>query len=144
MAIAISKVDVWAGDIEDRAGALASKLEALSEAGANLEFVIARRAPERPGTGVVFLAPLSGAAQTKAAASVGLSKAVGMHSLRLEGPNRPGFSAKIGRAIADAGINVRGVSAAAIGRRCVVYFAFDSDADASKAGLVLKKAFGAK
>ena len=52
MALQISKVDVWAGEIEDRPGGVGEKLEVLSEAGANLEFVISRRAPERPGRGV--------------------------------------------------------------------------------------------
>ena len=57
----ITKVDVWAATIEDRPGGLAEKLEVLAEAGADLEFVIARRASESPGTGVVFMAPISGA-----------------------------------------------------------------------------------
>ena len=64
MAIEVSKVDVWSGEIEDRSGGLAEKIEAVAEAGANLEFVIARRAPHKPGTGLVFLAPLRGAVQT--------------------------------------------------------------------------------
>jgi hypothetical protein len=44
------------------------------------------------------------------------------------------------RALAAAGINLRGVSAAALGRRTVTYFAFDSAADADNAVRVLKKA----
>ncbi len=144
MAVTVSKVDVWVGEIEDRPGGLAEKLEAISDAGADLEFLIARRSPEKPGTGVVFLAPLSGAAQTRAAKKGGLSKAVGLRSLRLEAPNRPGLSAKIAQAVAAEGISMRGVSAAALGRRSVFYFAFDSDADARKAGRVLKKAFAGR
>jgi hypothetical protein len=142
MAVEITKVDVWAGEIQDRAGALAEKLEAVAKAGANLEFVIARRAPEKPGHGVVFVAPLKGAAQTKAAQQAGLAKTDSLHSLRLAGPDKAGFGATMTRAVAQAGINLRGLSAAAIGRRCVVYFAFDSDADAKAATKVLKKALG--
>ena len=52
MAIQVNKVDVWVGEIGDRPGGLGEKLDALSEVGANLEFVISRRAPEKPGTGV--------------------------------------------------------------------------------------------
>ncbi|MBI5094674.1 MAG: ACT domain-containing protein [Candidatus Hydrogenedentes bacterium] len=137
MAYTIQKVDVWAGTIEDRPGGLAGKLEALAAAGAELEFVIARRA--QPGTGVAFVAPLKGAKQTKAAAAAGLAKAASLQSLRLEGPDKPGLGAKITRALADAGINVRGISAAALGKRCVVYFAFDSADDAKKAQAALKK-----
>jgi len=140
----IGKVDVWAGEIADRAGGLAEKLEALATAGASLEFVVARRAPEKPGTGVVFVAPVKGARQTKAAATVGLSKASSMHSLRLEAPDKPGLGARITRAVAEAGVSMRGLSAAAIGPRCVVYFAFDTQQDARKAAKAIKKALAGK
>jgi hypothetical protein len=104
--------------------------------------VIARRAPEKPGKGVVFLAPLKGATQLRAAKKAGLSKAKTLHSLRIDGPNRAGLGAKITEALAQAGINMRGLSAAAIGRRMVCYLAFDTAISAKKAGQILKKAFG--
>ena len=106
--------------------------------------MISRRALEKPGTGVVFLAPLRGAAQIRAAKKAGLLKATNLCSLRLEGPDQAGLGAKITQAIAEAGINMRGLSAAALGRRCVTYFAFDSDADAKKASRVLKKALAGR
>ena len=137
MAFEITRVDIWAGEIEDRAGGLAGKLEAVVQAGANLDFVIARRQPDKPGTGVVFLAPLRGTHQTRAAEGNGLTKAAGMHSIRIEGPDRPGLGALITKTVADAGINMRGLSAAAIGARCVTYVAFDNDADAARATEVL-------
>jgi hypothetical protein len=139
MAYTVSKVDVWAGTIMDRPGGLAGKLEALSRAGANLELVISRRAPEKRGTGVVFLAPVKGAAQTNAAKKAGLRKSTNLRSLRVEGPDRAGLGTKITLALADAGINMRGLSAAALGRRTVVYFAFDTAADATKAGTILRR-----
>ncbi len=144
MAVKVTKVDVWAGEIVDRAGGLAEKLEAVAEAGASLEFVVARRQPDRPGTGVVFMAPLKGAAQGRAAQGAGLSKTTSMHTIRIEGPDRPGLGAKITRAVADAGINLRGLSAAALGRQCVAYLAFDVEADAKKAMSVIKKAMAGK
>jgi len=140
MAYTIKKVEVWAGEIEDRPGGLAEKLEALGKAGGNLEFVIARRAPEKPGTGVVFLTPIRGSAQRRAANEVGLNTTDSLHSVRVEGPDRPGLGMKMTRAIADTGINLRGVSAAALGRRSVTYFAFDSADDAAKAISALKRA----
>lgn len=140
----ITKVDVWAGTIKDRPGGLAEKLETLAHAKASLEFVVARRAPDKPGKGVVFLAPLRGAAQIRAAKKAGLSKAASLCSLRIEGPDKPGFGARITRLLADAGINMRGLSAAALGRKCVVYFAFDSAANATKASRVLKRALAGK
>jgi hypothetical protein len=139
MAYTVSRVKVWAGEIEDRPGGLADKLEALGKAGANLEFVISRRAPEKPGTGVVFLAPLRGAKQTRVAGEAGMQTTDSLHSVRVEGPDRPGLGAKMTRALADAGINLRGVSAASLGRRSVTYFAFDSEQDATKAIQILRK-----
>ncbi len=144
MAIQISRVEVWAGNIADSPGGLSKKLDVLAEAGASLEFVIARRRPGTPGRGVVFMAPVRGPRQIRAARKAGLSKAARMHSLRLEGPDKPGLGARISDAIAEAGINMRGLSAAAIGRKCVVYLAFDRDADAKVASRILKRTFGGK
>lgn len=145
MAVEISKVDVWAGQIEDRPGGLAEKLEALAAAGADLEFVVARRQHqqhESGGKGLVFVAPLKGAKQARAASNAGLSRSDSLHSLRLVGANKPGMGAQICKVIAEAGINMRGLSAAAINNKSVVYFAFDSDADAKKAMKILKKEMG--
>ena len=139
MALNVTRADVWAASIEDRPGGLAEKLAALAEAGAQLEFVIARRASEKPGTGVVFLTPLKGAAQIRAAKKAGFEKTKSLHSLRVEGPDQPGLGAKMTQALAQAGINLRGLSAAAIGRRCVVHLALDSTADAAKAARLLKR-----
>ena len=133
MAFEITKVDVWAGEMDDRPGALAGKLAAGAQAGANLDFVIARRQPDKPGTGVAFLAPLQGAEQTGAAASAGMQKAAGLRSIRIVGPDRPGLGVAMTKALGEAGINMRGLSAAAVGDRCVTYMAFESDEDAAKA-----------
>jgi hypothetical protein len=139
MAYAIKKVDVWAGEIEDRPGGLAQKLSELGGSGANFEFLISRRAPDKPGTGVVFLTPIKGAKQKNAAQTAGLSTTESLHSVRVEGADRAGLGTKMTQALADAGINLRGISAAALGRRAVTYFAFDSAADAENAIRILKK-----
>jgi hypothetical protein len=140
MPYSIRKVEVWAAEIDDRPGGLAEKLEALAKAGASLEFIISRRAPDKPGKGVVFLTPVKGAKQTRAASEAGLNTTSSLHSVRVEGPDRPGLGTKMTRALADAGINLRGVSAAALGRKSVTYFAFDSADDAANAIKLLKKA----
>jgi hypothetical protein len=140
MPYSIRKVDVWAAEINDRPGGLAEKLEALAKAGASLEFVIGRRQPDKPGTGVVFLTPVKGAKQTRAASEAGLSTTASLQSVRVEGPDRPGLGTQMTRALADAGINLRGISAAALGRKSVTYFAFDSADDAANAIKLLKKA----
>ena len=139
MALSITRIDVWAASIEDRPGGLAEKLRVLAEAGAKLDFVIARRAPDKPGTGVVFLTPLKGAGQIKAATSVGFKRTESLHSVRVEGRDKPGMGAKMTEALAAADINLRGLSAAVIGRSFVANLALDSSAAASKAIRVLKR-----
>ncbi len=139
MALNVTRVDVWAASIQDRPGGLAEKLAALAEAGAQIEFVIARRAPDKPSKGVVFLTPLKGAAQIRAARKAGFEKSKSLHSVRIEGPDKPGLGARMTQTLAEAGINLRGLSAAAIGKRCVVHLALDGSADATKAARILKR-----
>ena len=112
MAYTVKKVNVWAGEIADRPGGLASTLATL--AGSNIEFVVARRAPDKPGTGVVFLTPISGVKQKAAAQRAGLATSESLHSVRVEGPDRAGLGAKMTDALATEGVNLRGISAAAM------------------------------
>ena len=134
MALKVDKVDVWAATIEDQPGGLAGKLEVLAEAGADLEFIIAHRSPDKPGTGVVFVTPLKGDEEIGAAAEVaGFADTPSLHSVRIEGDNRAGIAARLTQRLADAGINLRGLSAAVIGERFVAHLAFDSEEDATKA-----------
>jgi hypothetical protein len=139
MKLNVITTDVWAATIEDRPGGLHEKLAALAEAGANLEFVVSRRAPDKPGKGVVFITPLKGAKQTKAAEAAGFKKSAGLHSVRVEGPDKAGTGAMLTDALTDAGLNLRGASGAAFGRQFVVYLALDTAADAAKAVSTLKK-----
>jgi len=139
MKLNVSRTDTWAATIDDRPGGLADKLAALAAAGANLEFIIARRAPEQRGSGVVFVTPLKGAKQLKAAEAAGFQKTESLHSLRIEGADKPGMGAKLTGALAEAGISLRGLSAAALGKRYVTHVALDTAQDAAKAAAVLKK-----
>jgi len=136
----VDRVSVWAATIKDRPGGLQAKLEPLAKAGANLEFVIARRRKKRKTkTGVVFVTPLKNAKQKAAAKKAGFKLSKSLNSLRVTGPNRRGLGAKITAAMAEAGINVRGLSAAVLKGQFVMYLAFDRSADASKATRVMKK-----
>jgi hypothetical protein len=139
MALNVQRVAVWAGDLEDRSGSLADKLGALAGGGANLEFVIARRKPEQPGGGVLFVAPVKGKKVQDAARNAGMSEAADVPTLRVEAPDRPGLGERIMRAIGDEGINARGFSAAAMGNRCVAYIGFDGSDDADRAAAALKR-----
>lgn len=138
MAYTVKKVDVWVGDIMNRPGTLARVLESLRNAGAQLEFMIARRVSDT--TSRVFVAPLKGAKQKQAAADVGLVPAAKMHCLRIDGADKPGLAAAVARALGDNGVNIRGSSAAAIGKKVVLYFAFSDEADLKRATSVIKKA----
>ena len=140
MKLKVNRSDVWAATIEDKPGGLANKLEALAKVGANLEFVLARRTPERgPGQGVVFLTPLKTDEEEKKAAAAGFVKTDGLYSLRVEGGDAPGIGGKMARALASAGVNLRGLSAAALGKKFVVYVAFDTAQEADQALAVLDK-----
>jgi hypothetical protein len=144
MPLKVTKIDVWSGEVQDQPGGLAGVLRQLAGASANLEMVLARRQPDRPGIGIVFLAPVKGRKATEAAAVAGLSPATGMAALRVEGIDRPGLGAKMTGVIADAGINLRGLYAAVLGSRFVDYMAFDSAEDADKAAKAIKGAMAAK
>ena len=137
MELMIDKVDVWATPLMDRAGGLAEKLEALSDAGADLQFVLARRAPEKPGGGVVFVTPLRGDREVEAAAAEGFNVTRSLQSLRIEGPDRPGIVSGLLRRLADAGLTLQGLSAAVIGTRFVVYIGLDSADDVQRAVAIL-------
>jgi hypothetical protein len=136
----VSKADVWHGEIADQPGGLDNVLGALADAGANLDCVIARRQPENPGTGIVFITPVKGRKVVAAAQGVGLSPAQNIATLRIEGPNKAGMGRKVTEAISTAGINLRGLSAAVIGTKFVAYLAFDSVEDAGKASRALRAA----
>jgi len=127
MSYTINKIDVWAADIPNQAGTLSRLLDGVAKAGGQLEFMIARKVND--GTSRVFLAPIKGPKQQKGAMGVGLARTAGMRSLQVVGPDRAGLGVKITRAVAEKGINLRGASAAAIGKKAVFYLAVESDED---------------
>lgn len=137
MAYTVRKVEVWAGDFLNRPGVLARVLEALTAAGAELEFLVGRRVTER--TSRVYVAPLRGRRQQQAARDVGLVPAPGLNAVRVEGPDRAGLGAELTRAIAAGEINIRGVSAASLGRKAVFYLGFKTAAEADGAVRAVRK-----
>jgi hypothetical protein len=144
MSLTVTKVDVWAAQIEDQPGGLAKVLGAVADAGANLECVVARRDPAKTGKGVAFLTPVKGANVKKAAQAEGLVPAEKLATLKVEGNDAPGLGSRITSTIAKAGVNLRGVSGAVVGRKFVAYLGFDTDADAAKAARALKSLAPAK
>jgi len=139
MKLKVSRAEMWTATIEDRAGGTAEKLEPLAKAGASLEVLIARRAPGEPGKGVVQVSPIKGAKVLRAAQEAGFAKSETAHRLRIEGGDKPGLCSKMTRALADAGISFRSLSAMAIGTKFVAYLSLDTAEDAVKATGVLRK-----
>ena len=139
MTLKVSRVDLWTVSIDDRAGGAADKLEPLSNAGANFEFAFARRTPEQPGRGMLFVTPVKGTKVVQAAQAAGFTKPENLHSARIEGANKPGVTAKVMRALANAGISFRALSASAIGKRFVSFVALDSAEDAARATSLLRR-----
>jgi UTP:GlnB (protein PII) uridylyltransferase len=110
----------------------------MSEAGASLEFMIARKVDD--STSRVFVAPVKGAKQKHAARNVGLAPASGMHALRIEGTDKAGLGAKITEAVADTGVNLRGASAAGIGKKALFYLAVESEEALKQASKAVRSA----
>jgi len=139
MKVDVSSVDVWVVSIKDQPGSLAAKLDALARAGADLEFIIARRVHEMAGRGLVFVTPIKGAKQIRAARKAGFEKTKTLHGIRIATGNKPGYGAELTMRLAEAGINLRGLSGAAIGNRAIFHIAFDTSDDANKAKRLLKR-----
>jgi len=139
MSLTVQRTSVWAASIEDRPAGLAEKLAALNGSGAHLEFILARRAPDLPGQGVVFIAPLKGAKQLRVADKAGFFPTEALHAVRVEGTDKAGLAQRLSETLAAANLNLRGFSAATLGRKFVAYLAFDDDEEARSAIRALKK-----
>ncbi|HEV3298435.1 MAG TPA: hypothetical protein VG055_02285 [Planctomycetaceae bacterium] len=137
MKYSVEKIEFWSGEIRDAVGGLATGLKPVVDAGANFAFVIGRRMPDKPGTGHVFFGGLKGAKQAKAATAAGFVKA-DLPGLRVEAPDKPGTVEAIVTQMAEAGINLRGVTASGAGVKCSVILAFDSTTDRDRAARLLR------
>jgi len=93
MKLKITRSEMWKATIDDRPGGAAAVLDPVARAGANLEFAFARRAPEMPGKGLLFVSPVKGKKVIAAAQAAGLGVAPDMHMLKIEGGDKPGATA---------------------------------------------------
>jgi hypothetical protein len=116
---------------------VASKLAALAQAGENLEYVGTRRLAEKPGWGVLYIAPVTGPDQVRAAKSVGMHEVHNPVVIRVEGDNKAGLAHRLTHEWALAGISFQGLTMAVVGDRFIGYAAFDNSADANKAATIL-------
>ena len=139
MNLKVELVDVWYAGIDDKPGGLGKVLVGLKDAGADLDFLIARRTQAKPGSGVVFVTPLRGDAEIAAASTLGFSISRSIKSVRVEGDNKAGVAAELTEKLAAAGINLHGFSGAVIGDRFILYIGLDTSDDAKKAAAIIKK-----
>ena len=131
MAVTVKKAVLWRKEIDNRPGMLASTLEPLSEAGADLEVVMAYRYPGGSDKAAVELHPVSGRKPMAAAKTAGLA-ASDIAAVLIQGDNRRGLGHAITKAIGDAGINLSFVMAQVVGRRYSAMFGLENEADAAK------------
>jgi hypothetical protein len=137
MGFKLDRVHVWSGEVADEVGGAASKLSFLAKAGANLEYIFTKRLPDKPGKGVLYVAPVTGAAQVRAARTAGLAEVDAPVVRRIEGDNQAGLAHRLTQEWALAGISLQGLTMAVVGNKFVGYAAFDSVADANKAAQIL-------
>jgi hypothetical protein len=137
MGFKLDRVHVWSGEVADQAGGVAAKLALLAQAGANLEYVYTRRTPEKPGAGMLYVAPVTGPMQVRAARAAGLTETNDPIVLRVEGDNAAGLAHRVTQQWAMAGLSLQGLMMSACGGRFVGYVAFDTVADANRAAAIL-------
>src|SRR5439155_13637863 len=74
MGFKLDRVHVWSCEVADQAGGVAAKLALLAQAGSNLEYIYTRRREDQPGMGILYVAPVTGPLQVRAARSAGLAE----------------------------------------------------------------------
>ena len=143
MALTVKRITLWRREVENRPGVLASTLQPLAQAGADLRLVMGYRFPEATGRAAIEVFPVTGNKAVEAAQGAGL-EAFQLACLLVEGDNRSGLGAGIGRALADAGTNIAFLVAQVIGRRFTAVIGLESDAAAAAAAKLIKTAGGPK
>ena len=137
MGFKLDRVHVWSGEVADEAGGVAAKLAYLAKAGANLEFVYTRRLEDRPGTGILYVAPVTGPLQVRAARAAGLAETNTPVVLRVEGDNSAGLAHRLTQKWATEGLSLHGLMMSVLADKFVGYVSFDNVADANRAAAIL-------
>lgn len=116
---------------------MANKLAHLAQGGANLEYVYTKRLPMKPGAGVLYVAPITGPTQQRAARTAGLNETDDPVVRRIEGDNEAGLAHRLTQQWAIAGISFQSLTMAVLGNKFVGYAAFDTVHDANRAAQIL-------
>ncbi len=137
MSFKMDRVHVWSCEVADVPGGVTEKLALLDKAGANLDYVYTQRSPDKPGHGLLFVAPLIGVEQVKAAKAAGMHEVNEPTVMRVEGDNTAGLAHRLKHEWASANINLHGAILATLDTKFVGYVTFDSVNDANKAARIL-------
>lgn len=137
MSFRLDRVHIWSGEVADQAGGVATKLALLAQAGAHLEYIYTRRQQEKPGTGILFIAPVTGPLQVRAARSAGLSETQHPVVLRVEGDDAAGLAHRLTQQWAMAGLTMNALSMAVLNGKFVGYVSFDNVEEANRAAAIL-------
>ena len=137
MSFKLDRVHVWCGEVADQAGGVAAKLALLAQAGANLEYIYTFRQSEKAGSGLLFVAPITGPLAVRAAKSAGLHEVGHPIVLRVEGDNAAGLGHRLTQQWAVQGLSLHGLMMSVLGEKFVGYVSFDSVADANRAAAIL-------
>src|SRR5712692_9812874 len=127
MAVTVKKAMLWRKEVDNRPGMLASTLQPLAEAGADLQVVMAYRYPGGEDKAAIELHPVSGRKPNAAARAAGLAPS-SIPVLLVEGDNKPGLGHAIAKALGEAGINMSFVMAQVVGRKYAAVFGFENQA----------------
>ena len=131
------RVHVWSCEVVDQPGAAAGKLSFLAQSGANLEFISTQRLPNKPGFGYLYVAPLTGPTQLRAAKTAGLHEVDSPVVHRIEGDNEAGLAHRLTKTWELANITLQGLTLCVLGEKFVGYVAFDTVAEANRAAQIL-------
>ncbi len=137
MGFKLDRVHVWSGEVADQAGGVAAKLALLAQAGCNLEYIYTLRRPDKPGTGTLYVAPVTGPMQVRAARAGGLTETDKPVVLRVEGDNQAGLGHRLTQGWAMAGLSLHGLTLSVLGNKFVGYVSFDTVADSNRAAAIL-------
>lgn len=139
MPVTVKRITLWRRDLENRPGTLATVLDPVAKAGADLQVAMGYRIPGQEDRAVIELAPVGTRKATAAAQQAGLSPS-DIPTLVVQGDNRAGLGQELAQEMGNAGINMAFLVALVVGRRYAGVFGFESDEDARKAAEIIKRA----
>ena len=138
------RVHLWSCEVADQAGSVAEKLAFLAQADTNLEYIFTQRLVNKPGIGILYVAPVTGPLQTRAARAAGMVETETPSVRRIEGDNETGLAHHLTQQWAISGISLQGLTMSVLGNKFVGYAVFDTVADANKAAQILADLSAAK